>query len=159
MCPVYSHLKDVLNKRLATPYIVFFFPLQLVHFSDRTTKGLAADNSDLRDQLKRVRGQLVEAQKNNKIPSKNESAQEQNAGSGNKGGEGGKSVDGVNGDSGEGGRVELYKAQIKDLNKRLAQLQEVHTRRSFKCVLIYLLHPSLSHSLSPSLTVQLTAGK
>ena len=116
---------------------MFFLPLQLVHFSDRTTKGLAADNSDLRDQLKRVRGQLVEAQKNAKAPSKNESPQEQNIGSRNKGGgESGREGEGVNDDFGEEGRVEVYKAQIKDLNKRLSQLQEVHTRHSFS-----LIHP------------------
>ena len=104
---------------------MFFLPLQLVHFSERTTQGLATENSDLRDQLKRVKGQLVEAQNRNKTPSKNKSQHTQDISVGDKGGGREGEGEGVNGDAGEGGKVDLYKAQIKDLNKRLTQLQEV----------------------------------
>lgn len=92
--------------------------LQLVFFSDKTTQGLAADNSDLREQLERVRGQLVEARNAAKTTTlaavTSQSHEEERE----------RREDNSN-DSSEAGKMDVYKAQIKDLNKRLAQLQEV----------------------------------
>ena len=105
----------------ATQLLMLYFCcvlLQLVFFSDKTTQGLAADNSDLREQLERVRGQLVEARNAAKTTTlaavTSQSHEEERE----------KREDNSN-DSSEAGKMDVYKAQIKDLNKRLAQLQEV----------------------------------
>lgn len=105
-------------------FLLFFLLLQLVYFSDKTTQGLAADNSDLREQLERVRGQLVQTHNTTKTATVTAPMKDGNQGTSNKGEEGKK--EGQEGDnSGDGGKIEVYKAQVKDLNKRLAQLQEV----------------------------------
>lgn len=116
---VCNHLKQSIQQQLLMLSISFCgVLLQLVYFSDKTTQGLAADNSDLREQLERVRGQLVEARNATKTTTMAAATSKGNEE------EGVKREDNSN-DSSENGKTEVYRAQIKDLNKRLAQLQEV----------------------------------
>lgn len=114
---VCNHLKQSIQQQLLMLCFCGVL-LQLVYFSDKTTQGLAADNSDLREQLERVRGQLVEARNATKTTTMAAATSKGNEE------EGVKREDNSN-DSSENGKTEVYRAQIKDLNKRLAQLQEV----------------------------------
>lgn len=114
---VCNHLKQSIQQQLLMLSFCGVL-LQLVYFSDKTTQGLAADNSDLREQLERVRGQLVEARNATKTTTMAAATSKGNEE------ERGKREDNSN-DSSENGKTEVYRAQIKDLNKRLAQLQEV----------------------------------
>lgn len=92
-------------------------------------RGMANDNSDLREQLDKVRGQLVEARKATKSsPGRNDDptgAEEEEMKE--KGGETNKNTKNIYYSSGEEG-VEVHKAQIKDLEKLITQLQEVRTQ-------------------------------
>ena len=132
----------------------FVLLLQLVYFSDKTTQGLAAENSDLREQLDRVRGQLVKARNATKTATVKDSCHGKGRVSGGEGGKGGGEREVGRGDSGEGGKVEVYRAQIKDLNKRLAQLEEVHTcpcPSHYKRYIHVHVHPTISTYMSMSI--------
>ena len=85
------------------------------------------DNSDLREQLDRVRVQLVEAEKASTTAAAADEDRQQTTCV--EGGDRGEVREKGRGDSGEGGKVEVYKAQIRDLTSRLAQLQEVHVQK------------------------------
>ena len=89
-----------------------------------TTKKLSNDNLLLKEELEEVRGQLLRARKTMaRQHVQRESGEEEEE----EGGvvEGSK-VTVVEGEMGEGGMsVEVYKAQIADLTRRLAQLQKV----------------------------------
>ena len=97
--------------------------LQLVRFSDKTTQGLASDNTELREQLEKMRGQLVEARSrareggdaSGNIKESSDMTQMEN------GREEKRNCD----DSVNSGKLDMYKAQINDLKKQLVHLQEV----------------------------------
>lgn len=88
-----------------------------------TTKKLSNDNSLLKEELEEVRGQLLRARKTMaRQHVQRESGEEEEGGVVE-----GSKVTVVEGEMGEGGMsVEVYKAQIADLTRRLAQLQKVH---------------------------------
>ena len=112
--------------------------MQLVRFSDKTMQGLAADNSDLREQLERLRGQLVEARKAAKSTQSRDDGPSKGGTKVEEGKEAGDGSDPREDASSEAGKLDMYKAQLKDLNRRVAKLQEVciymgeiHTSHAF----------------------------
>ena len=89
-----------------------------------TTKKLSNDNSLLKEELEEVRGQLLRAQK---ATARQHAQNDHDSRAKEEGGEvEGRKVTVVEGGTSEGGMsVEVYKAQIADLTRRLTQLQKV----------------------------------
>ena len=87
-------------------------------------KTLANDNSDLREQLDKVRGQLVETRRAAKSGPGTDDVSSK-VGEGEIAKKGAEREQSGKGGSCDGEKVDVYRAQIKDLQKRIAQLQEV----------------------------------
>lgn len=97
----------------------------MVRFSDKTTQGLAADNTELREKLDKMRGRLAEARNNSAATGTTEKDGELSSVKGGGESEKEKEKVEVKNDSDDSDKLEVCRAQIKDLKKRLAQQQEV----------------------------------